>query len=233
MARVIRDTAWPVITVHHLNNSRSQRVLWLLEELELPYEIVKYERDPKTMLAPKALEKIHPLGKSPVISDEGQVVAESGVILEHLVEKHGKGRLVPAVGTPAHRDYRYFMHYAEGSLMPFLLLKLIFGKVKANAPFLVRPIAKGIANTVSGQFVDPNLKRHLTFLDDHLAKSKWFAGDELTAADIQMSFACEAIVARGGGLGVSIDRVTKLVDTFRARPAYQRALAKGGPYSLE
>jgi glutathione S-transferase len=222
-----------VIKVHHLNNSRSQRVLWLLEELELPYEIVKYERDPQTMLAPKALERIHPLGKSPVIEDDGQVVAESAVILEHLVDKHGKGRLAPAPGTPAHRHYRYFMHYAEGSLMPYLLLKLIFGRVKAKAPFLVRPIAKKIANTVSGQFVDPNLKRHLAFIDDHLAKHKWFAGDELTAADIQMSFGCEAIVARAGSLGVSVDRVAKLVETFRERPAYKRALEKGGPYTLE
>ncbi|MBX3159938.1 MAG: glutathione S-transferase [Deltaproteobacteria bacterium] len=222
-----------MITVHHLNNSRSQRVLWLLEELELPYEIVKYERDPQTMLAPRSLEKIHPLGKSPVISDGGVVIAESAVILEHLVEQHGKGRLVPPAGTPAYRDYRYFMHYAEGSLMPNLLLKLVCNRIKAKAPFLVRPVAKKIANTVSDTFVDPNLKRHLAFLDDHLAKHAWFAGDELTAADIQMSFGCEAIVARGGGLGVSVERIRKLVDTFRARPAYQRALDKGGPYSLE
>ena len=222
-----------MIKVHHLNNSRSQRVVWLLEELELPYEIVKYERDPATMLAPKSLERIHPLGKSQVIEDDGKIVAESAVILEHIVEKHGVGRMAPAPGTPAHGHYRYFMHYAEGSLMPYLLLKLIFGRIKAKAPFLVRPIAKKIANTVSKQFVDPNLVRHLTFIDDHLAKHTWFAGDELTAADIQMSFGCEAIVSRAGSMGVSVERVQKLVDTFRERPAYKRALDKGGPYTLE
>src|ERR1700733_13220297 len=135
-----------MITVHHLNNSRSQRVLWLLEELELPYEIVKYERDPKTMLAPASLRAIHPLGKSPVITDGGATIAESGAILEYLVETYGKGRMAPAHGTQAWRDYQYFMHYAEGSLMPFLVMKLVFNKVKTDAPFLVRPIAKVIAS---------------------------------------------------------------------------------------
>ena len=174
-----------VITVHHLNNSRSQRVLWLLEELGVPYEIIKYERDPKTLLAPKSLEAIHPLGKSPVITDDSggttKTIAESGAILEYLIETYGKGRLAPAPGTPASIDYRYFMHYAEGSLMPYLLLKLVFRKVKtAPVPFFVKPIAKGIANKVSAQFIDPNLTRHLAFLNDHLGKHTWFAGDELT-----------------------------------------------------
>src|ERR1041384_2433786 len=146
-----------MITVHHLNNSRSQRVLWLLGELELPYEIVKCERDPKTMLAPPSLRAVHPLGKSPVITDGDATLAESGAILEYLLETHGKGALVPATGTPAYRDYRYFMHYAEGSLMPFLVMKLVFNKIKTDAPFLVRPIAKAIAGTVSKQFLDPNL----------------------------------------------------------------------------
>jgi glutathione S-transferase len=223
-----------VIKVHHLNNSRSQRVLWLLEELEVPYEIVKYERDPQTMLAPKELEKVHPLGKSPVVVDGDATLAESGAILEYLVETYGKGRLVPKAGTQAYRDYRYFMHYAEGSLMPFLLLKLIFGRVRsAKVPFFAKPIARRIADTVQGQFVDPNLVRHLKFLDAHLAKNTWFAGDELTAADIQMSYPCEATVARAADMDAPVDRMKKLVDTFRARPAYKRALEKGGPYSLD
>src|SRR5215510_1009006 len=157
-----------MITVHHLNNSRSHRVLWLLEELELPYEIVKYERDPMTLLAPAQLRAIHPLGKSPVITDGDAKLAESGAILEYLVETHGKGKLAPAPGTAAYRDYRYFMHYAEGSLMPFLVMKLVFNKVKAEAPFLVRPIAKGISGMVSSRFLDPNLKAHVAFLADHL-----------------------------------------------------------------
>jgi glutathione S-transferase len=220
-----------VITVHHLNNSRSQRVLWLLEELELPYELVKYERDKKTMLAPPSLQAIHPLGKSPVITDGDVTVAESGAIIEYIVETYGKGRLVPAAGTQAYRDYRYFMHYAEGSLMPFLLLKLIFSKMKtAPMPFFVKPIARKIADTVGRQFVDPNLTRHLTFLGDHLAKYAWFAGDEMSAADIQMSFPLEGAVARAGA-SVSA-RLTDFVKKFQARPAYKRAIEKGGVYEV-
>lgn len=220
-----------MITVHHLNNSRSQRVLWLLEELELPYEIVKYQRDPKTMLAPPELTKIHPLGKSPVITDSGVTIAESGWILEYLVETYGKGRLVPAAGTQHYRDYRYFMHYAEGSLMPYLLLRLIFRRVRtAPMPFFVKPIARKIADTVSGQFVDPNLTRHLAFLAAHLTANAWFAGPELSAADIQMSFPIEGAVARAGDLVAP--PLAAFVKTIQARPAYQRALERGGPYEL-
>jgi glutathione S-transferase len=219
-----------MITVHHLNNSRSQRVLWLLEELALPYEIVKYERDPRTLLAPASLRAIHPLGKSPVITDGDATLAESGAILEYLVETHGKGALVPAAGTPAYRDYRYFMHYAEGSLMPFLVMKLVFNKVKTDAPFLVRPIAKAIAGTVSSRFLDPNLTSHLAFLGDHLSKHAWFAGDEFTAADVQMSFPIEAAVARAGG-GVS-PRLTEWLARIQARPAYRRAIERGGEYRI-
>jgi glutathione S-transferase len=221
-----------VITVHHLNHSRSQRVLWLLEELELPYELVKYERDPETMLAPKALEAIHPLGKSPVITDGDVTVAESGAILEYLVETYGKGRLAPPAGTPAHRDYRYFLHYAEGSLMPYLLLKLVTRRMKqAKVPFFVKPIARKIADKLAGDFVDPNLARHVEFLGKHLARHRWFAGDELTAADIQMSFPVEALVARGGDLAPPA-KLAEFVQRIKERPAFQRALAKGGPYEV-
>lgn len=221
-----------MITVHHLNNSRSQRVLWLLEELDVPYELVKYERDPKTLLAPKALEAIHPLGKSPVITDGDNVIAESGAILEYLIETHGGGRLQPARGTQAYLDYRYFMHYAEGSLMPYLLLKLVFRKVRtAPVPFFVKPIARGIANKVGTQFIDPNLTRHLAFLDAHLAKHTWFAGDELTAADIQMSFPVESAVARAGEVA-DVSRLAAWVNRIKERPAFQRAIARGGAYEL-
>lgn len=217
-----------VITLHHLNQSRSQRVLWLLEELELPYEIVKYQRDPATLLGPKTLEAIHPLGKSPVIVDGEHAVAESGAILEHLVDAHGAGRLAPQRGTPAHRDYRYFMHYAEGSLMPFLTMKLVMNRVKtAPLPFFVKPIAKQIAGKVLGTYIDPNLARHVAFLAQHLADRAWFAGDELSAADIQMSYPIEALVTRGGELGIP-PRLADFVKQCRARPAYQRALTKGG-----
>jgi glutathione S-transferase len=219
-----------VITVHHLNNSRSQRVLWLLEELELPYELVKYERDRKTLLAPKTLEAIHPLGKSPVITDGDATIAESGAILEYLVETHGNGRLAPRAGTAEHRDYRYFMHYAEGSLMPFLLLKLIFGRMKtAPLPFFAKPIARKIADKVTGDFVDPNLVKHIAFLGAHLDRRPWFAGAELTAADVQMSYPVEGLIARGAGLGVPAS-LGAWLDRIKARPAYQRALDRGGAY---
>ena len=217
-----------MITVHHLNNSRSQRILWMLEELGLPYEVKRYQRKP-SMQAPDELRNVHPLGKSPVITDGDKTIAESAWILEYLVETHGAGRLVPKPGTQAYRDYRYFMHYAEGSLMPFLLLTLIFTKVKtAPMPFFAKPIAKKIANGVSQRFIDPNLTRHLTFLGDHLAKNAWFAGDDFTAADIQMSFALEGAVARAKDQCPA--KIVEMVDKMHARPAYQRALAKGGPY---
>ena len=219
-----------MITVHHLNNSRSQRVLWLLEELELPYEIVKYERDPRTMLAPASLRAIHPLGKSPVITDGGATLAESGAILEYLVETYGKGALVPPRDSPGYRDYRYFMHYAEGSLMPFLVMKLVCNKVQTDAPFLVRPIARTIAGTVSSRFLDPNIKSHLAFLGDHLAKHAWFAGDAFTAADVQMSFPVEGAVARTGG-GIP-PKLTEWLAKIQARPAYRRAIQKGGEYQI-
>ena len=216
-----------MLTVHHLNNSRSQRVLWLLEELEVPYELVKYERDPKTMLAPPALEKIHPLGKSPVVTDGALTIAESGAILEYLVETYGNGRFAPARGTPDFQRYRYFLHYAEGSLMPLLLMKLVTSKIR-KAPLVVRPIAKAIAGKVDGGFVEPNLRRHTAFLDGELASRDWFAGD-LSAADCQMLFPMQAIAARAQNPPA---RITQWVARAEARPAYQRALAKGGTYSV-
>lgn len=208
-------------------------MLWLLEELELSYELVKYERDPRTLLAPKSLEAIHPLGKSPVIEDDGKIIAESGAILEYLVEKYGKGRFAPAAGTQEAIDYRYFMHYAEGSLMPYLLLRLVFHKVATAAPFLVRPIAGQISKQVNKAFIVPNLKRHLAFLAAHLDKHRWFAGDEFTAADIQMSYPVEAAVLRAASLGGDAPSLGKFVEACKARPAFQRALAKGGPYLVE
>lgn len=217
-----------MLTVHHLNNSRSQRVLWLLEERGVPYEIVKYERDPKTNLAPPALQKIHPLGKSPVITDDGKTIAESAVILEYIVDKYGGGRLVPAKDSPDYWRYRYFMHYAEGSLMPFLLLKLITTKIR-QAPFPARPFAKAIAGKVDGIFVDPNLTRHIAFLDNELATTPYVAGSELTVADIQMSYPMEALVARMPDVPARIrDYVARIHD----RPAYKRALERGGPYDV-
>ena len=221
-----------MLTVHHLNNSRSQRVLWLLEELELPYEIVHYQRDPKTMLAPPSLRAVHPLGKSPVVTTDGLVLAESGAILESLIERHGKGRMAPAAGTPEALRYRYWMHYAEGSAMPPLLLKLMFDQIeKAKMPFFAKPIAKGIASKAKAAFIMPNITNHLNFLEGELGKSEWFAGADFTGADIQMSFPVEAAVARGG-LDAKRSKLMAYLERIHARPAYQRALERGGPYGL-
>ncbi|HMB56532.1 MAG TPA: glutathione S-transferase [Arenimonas sp.] len=221
-----------MIVVHHLNNSRSQRVLWLLEELGLPYEIKRYERDAVTMLAPPSLRAVHPLGKSPVITDDGQTVAESGAIVEYLVDKYGQGRLAPAAGTPERLRYTYWLHYAEGSAMPPLLMSLIFARVRsAPAPFFVRPIARAIADKVMDSFVRPQIKTHLDFMEGELGKSAWFAGAEFSAADVQMSFPLEAAASRGG-LDASRPKLMDWLARIHARPAYQRALEKGGPYQL-
>jgi glutathione S-transferase len=221
-----------MIVVHHLNNSRSQRVLWLLEELGVPYEIKKYQRDPETMLAPPELQKVHPLGKSPVITDDGATLAETGAIIEYLVERYGNGRLVPATGTPERLRYRYWLHFAEGSAMPPLLLKLIFERLKTTKmPFFAKPIARGIAGKVLGAMVDPNLKRQLDFMEGELGKSEWFAGGEFSAADIQMSFPVEAAKQRAG-LNAGRPKLMAYLARIHARPAYRRALERGGPYSF-
>lgn len=218
-----------MLVVHHLENSRSQRVLWLLEELEVPYELKRYPRDPKTLLAPPELKQIHPLGKSPIVVDGDQTLVESGAVLQYLVDTYGGGRLQPSPENE--QRHRFWMHYAEGSLMPPLLLKLVFSRVaSAPAPFFVKPILKGIAAKVSAQFVDPQLGLHLDFVESELAKSTWFAGDELTAADMQMSFPMEAAAKRAGG--ESRPRIADFVRRIHARPAYQRALERGGPFEI-
>jgi len=222
-----------MITVHHLNNSRSQRLLWLLEELGLPYEIKRYERDPKTMLAPPELRKVHPLGKSPVLEEDGVKVAESGAITEYVLDRHDpQGRLRPALGTPERLRFTYWLHYAEGSAMTPLLLALVFSRVaKAPMPFFARPIARGIANGAMQSFIGPQLKLHLDYMESELAKSTWFAGEQFSAADIQMSFVAEAFAARGG-LDQSKPRFWDYLQRIHARPAYQRALERGGPFEL-
>jgi glutathione S-transferase len=221
-----------MIVVHHLNNSRSQRVLWLLEELDLEYEVKRYERDPATMLAPPALRAVHPLGKSPVITDGELTLAESGAIVEYLAGHYGAGRLVPAAGTPDRQRYTYWMHYAEGSAMPPLLFKLVFDRIEtAPMPFFVRPFARAIAGRTRSSFIDPQIKLHLDFMEGELGKSAWFAGSDLTAADIQMSFPLEAAAARGG-LDATRPKLMAFLDRIHARAAYKRALDRGGAYEL-
>lgn len=221
-----------MITVHHLNNSRSQRVLWLLEELGLPYEIRKHQRDAKTMLAPPELLKVHPLGKSPVITDDDLTVAETGAIVEYLVERYGNGRLAPAIGTPERLRWRYWMHFAEGSAMSPLLLKLIFDRIPTQPmPFFVRPVARAISARVLERMVAPNLTRQLDFMESELGKTQWFAGNDFSAADIQMSFPLEAAVQRAG-LNATRPKLMAFLKRIHARPAYQNALKRGGPYSF-
>ncbi len=221
-----------MVIVHHLNNSRSQRVLWLLEELGVPYEVKRYERDAKTMLAPPALLAVHPLGKSPVIVDDGVTVAESGAVTEYLLARYGAGRLIPAAGTPERLRYTYWLHYAEGSAMPPLLLKLVFDRIAGSpAPWPISAVARRIAGTAQNSFIGPQLKRHLDYMEGELEGRSWFAGDEFTAADIQMSFPLEAAVLRAG-LNAGRPRLWSFLERIHARDAYKRALDRGGPYSF-
>jgi glutathione S-transferase len=221
-----------MITVHHLNNSRSQRVLWLLEELGVEYDIKRYQRDQKTMLAPPELRNVHPLGKSPVITDGGVTLAESGAIIEYLVERYGNGRLVPAAGTPEKLRYTYWLHYAEGSIQPMLLMKLIFDRIeKASMPFFARPIAKAISKNTKSSFIEPNIGRHLDYMEAELGKTPWFAGSEFTAADVQMSFPLEAATVRAG-LDSRWPNLMAFLGRIHARPAYRRAIERGGEYQL-
>lgn len=215
-----------MITVHHLNNSRSQRILWLLEELGLEYDIKYYQRDPETMLAPASLREVHPLGKSPVITDGTLTLAESGAIVEYLVERYGEGRLAPPLDVPERLQYRYWLHYAEGSAMPPLLLKLIFDEIENRAMVLFRPIVRAILQPVSSSFIEPQIATHLNYLESELEHRPWFVGNEFTAADIQMSFPLETAVERAG-LNASRPKLMDFLDRIHARPAYQWALKQG------
>ena len=224
-----------MITVHHLENSRSQRVLWLLEELGLPYEVKRYARNRKTMLAPPELKQVHALGKSPVITEhttDGDItVAESGAIIEHLLDSHDNGQLRPAAGTPERRQFSYWLHFAEGSAMPYLVMKLVFDQVrKAPVPFFIKPVVKGVADKVTQSFLMPNISQQLAFIEGTLAQQPWFAGPEFTAADVQMSYPMEAAAERVG-LGDGHPHIAAWLKRIHERPAYQRALARGGPYS--
>jgi glutathione S-transferase len=218
-----------LIIVHHLENSRSQRVLWLLEELGIPYEVKRYERDPKTMLAPPALFAVHPLGKSPVIEDNGIIVAETGAIFEYILDTYANGRLRAPPGTPEARAITYWLHYAEGSAMPPMLLKLVFMRMPDGAPALMRPLVRQIAGKAESGFIDPQLAAHLAYWEASLHRTGWFAGADFTAADIMMSFPLEVSASRGGG--DRSEAITGFLSRVQARPAFQRALAAGGPYA--
>ncbi|PIG09037.1 glutathione S-transferase family protein [Comamonas sp. 26] len=228
-----------MLTVHHLETSRSQRILWLLEELGVPYELRHYKRDPQTRLAPPELKRVHPLGKSPVISSGDIVVAESGAIIEYLIECYAHqapmelSHLEPLRGTAEHRQCRFWMHYAEGSLMNWLVMKLVFDTIPNQPmPFFVRPVARALCGKVQQKLIKPNVQTALAFMEDHLASHRWFAGEHLSMADFQMSFAVEAALARAGN-EADWPHLIAYRERMHARPAYQRALSKGGPVVMQ
>jgi len=221
-----------MLTVHHLENSRSQRILWLLEELGVDYEIKRYGRDKHTRFAPPELKAIHPLGKAPVVTDGRMTVAESGAIIEYIVDNYGKGRLRPEEGTAERLAYTYWLHYAEGTFMPLMIISLILGRIEtAPLPFFARPIAKRIVQKVRESYLDHNVRNNLDFMEATLRKSNWFCGNQLTAADIQMSFPLEAAEVRTN-LGSDYPKLVGFLARMRARPAYKAALDKGGHYEL-
>lgn len=221
-----------MLILHHLNNSRSQRILWLLEELEVPYQIKFYQRNPKTLLAPPELKAIHPLGKSPVITDGDIVVAESGAIINYLAHKYGNGKLIPSMDSPDYLRYDYWLHYAEGSAMPPLVQKLIFDQIpKQKMPFFVRAIAKQIVGKVNKTYLQPQIKLQLDWMESQLKTSEWFAGNDFSAADIQMSFPIEAALKRNTATSKWLV-LQDFIQRIHARPAYQRALQKGGEFKI-
>lgn len=213
-----------MLTLHHLEESRSTRTLWLLEELGADYEIKRYART-KAGLAPDELKQVHPLGKSPVITDGDITVAESGVITEYLIDKYGKGQFKPRAGSPEASQNNYWMHYAEGSLMPLMLLTIVFNRVE-QAPFIVRPIAKAISGQVKKGFINPNIKTHLAYVDQALAGKDFFCGDELSGADFQMIIPLNA--ARSNGFTSNSPNIEAYLDRVHARPAFKAALERGG-----
>jgi glutathione S-transferase len=217
-----------MITVHHLNNSRSQRILWLLEELSVPYSVVHYERDPDTLLAPPALAKVHPLGKSPVIVDGAHVIAESGAIVDYIIDIFGQGRLIPPPGSNERLQYTYWLHFAEGTAMPPLLMALVFGEIPKRMPAIIRPLGRAINKGVRRGFLQPMLDAHMALMQTQLATAAWFAGPEFTAADIMMSFPIETANAHFGLAGHPA--LQTWLTRIHQRPAYRAALITGGPY---
>ncbi len=220
-----------MLTVHHLENSRSHRILWLLEELDVDYEIKRYGRDKETGLAPPELLDVHPLGKAPVVTDGDNTLAESGAIIEYLVYEYDEGRLKPPDGTPEQRAYTYWLHYAEGTFAPLMLLSLVMGRIAdAPVPFFLKPVTRGIADKVRQGFLDANIKRNMDFIESSLTASKWFCGDSFTAADVQMSFAIEAAEVRTDLS--DYPHLARFLAAIRSRPGYKKAIDRGGHYEL-
>lgn len=222
-----------MITVHHLKQSRSHRILWLLEELQIAYHLKIYERDPKAKTAPADLVKIHPLGKSPVITDGEKVVAESGAILEYILDNYGQGKLKPVdKKSEDYLNYQYFMHYTEGTLMPQLVLSLIFNMIpKQPMPFFVKPIMKEISRNIHKMYINPQIHLNLNFLENKLKDNKWFAGDDFSVADIQLGFAIYSAQTLLKDQ-FNYPKLAQFLVKIQKRPSYQLALKKGGPIDL-
>lgn len=221
-----------MLIVHHLEHSRSQRILWLLEELQVDYEIQLYKRHPKTRLAPPELREVHPLGKSPVITDGDITVAETGAIVEYLLDTYGAGRMRPAAGTPEFLQYRYWLHSAEGTVMALMVMKLVFdATTRKPVPFFIRPLTKAVAEQVGKAYINPGIRANLDLMEATLRDSEWFAGSELTGADIMLSFPVEAAFVRSVR-PAEYPKLHAFVQRVHARPAYQVALERGGPYEL-
>ena len=219
-----------MIIVHHLENSRSQRILWLLEELGVKYEVKRYERDKVSNLAPPELKAVHPLGKSPVISDGEIVVAETGAIIQYLMQHYSNGKLQPADNDEARRAYTYWLHYAEGTVMPFMVMSQIFSRIEnAKMPFFIKPIARSITGKVRASYLGPNIATNFKFMSDSLGDSPWFLGEEISAIDTHMSFIIEAAVQRTD-IAKQYSNLVAFRNRCQARPAYKRALVRGGPY---
>ncbi|MBR0554973.1 glutathione S-transferase [Ciceribacter sp. L1K23] len=218
-----------MILVHYLENSRAHRILWLLEELAVPYEVNVYRRRPD-MQAPPELKAVHPLGKSPMIEDDGRIIAESGAIIEYLVQTYGGDALRPRPGTDEALRYTYWLHYAEGSAMPLLVMKLIFSKLPGQMPLLLRPVARLISNGVSAKLLDPQLANHLAFWESEVSRGGYFAGEAFSAADIAMSFPVETAMSRYAG-AAETRHLRPWLEAARSRGAYRRALERGGLYA--
>lgn len=222
-----------MLTVHHLENSRSLRIVWLLEELDLDYKIQHYKRDPETSLAPEELKNIHPLGKAPILTDSAGAHAESAYIIDYILRRYNAQRLlVPPKDSEMFDRYQFFMHYSEGSVMPILVMALVFNKIKnAKVPFFIKPIVSGIVHKVRQSYISPNMKLHLNYIEDCLSKNEWFAGSDFTAADIQMSFVLQAAAARDEVLK-KYPNIRNFLDRIQQRPAYKKAIEKAGPLNI-
>jgi len=231
MGDVEENTETPSITVYWLNESRADRILFLLEELELPYVIEKFERR-SDKLAPVDLKKIHPLGKSPVIKDGDKVVAESGFIIDYLIEKYGKDKHLKPTNEQDLFHYNYFLHYIEGTLMPILVMKFVFLNIQKSSPWLIKPIVNAICNKINGLYLGPNIQTNLSFLESELGQRTWLAGEQFSGADIQASFALEMLMKRSDANEKDQPNLTRYLKAMSERPAYKRALEKVGKTTI-